>query len=250
VIAWRALRGRYTQSADPLRTQRRLELAALLLGLFICLQLVAGLVGLAVSAGPAAIEPAADSLRVPAVSAPAVVAAAERNEIISRPLFWVGRRPVEVVAAIPDPESARGGSKELKQVKLVGLFGGGETVGAIVLVKGKKQRILRGESLEGWTLDAVDPGEAVFRRGARRQALPLERALANSDLGGASAGRKAGSPPVRIEVETPPAAAKEVVKPATTGGQAAAKAARKEKAAEQQGGSSLSLGPGAAQGRK
>ena len=70
MIAWRELRSRYTQHTDPLRTQRRLELVALLLVMFICLQLVAGLVGLAVSTGPGPIEPAADSLRVPAVSAP------------------------------------------------------------------------------------------------------------------------------------------------------------------------------------
>ena len=249
MIGWRALRERYTQSADPLRTQRRLELVALLLGLFICLQLVAGFIGLAVSTGPAAIEPAADSLRVPAVSTPAVVAAAERNEIISRPLFWVGRRPVEVIAAIKDPDAARGGSAELKEVKLVGLFGGGETAGAIVLVKGKKQRILRDESLEGWTLDAISAGEAVFTRGTRREALVLERAVANGDHRNESAVRGAARPPVPIGVATPPAA-QEAVKPAMNGEQAAAKAAAKDPATGQQGGSSLSLGPGAGPGRK
>lgn len=249
MIGWRALRDRYTQSADPLRTQRRLELAVLLLGLFICLQLVAGFVGLAVSAGPDPIEPAADSLRVPAVSAPAEVAAAERNEIISRPLFWVGRRPVEAVAAIAEPETARGSGKELKEVKLVGLFGGGDTVGAIVLVKGKKQRILRGETLEGWTLDAIGLSEAEFTRGARRESLNLQRALAGSDPGGEAAGRKAGSPSARIKVQAPPVI-KAPVEPADTGEQAAAKAAGEDKAAEQQGGSSLSLGPGAGQGRR
>lgn len=248
MIAWRELRSRYTQHTDPLRTQRRLELVALLLVMFICLQLVAGLVGLAVSTGPGPIEPAADSLRVPAVSAPAVVAAAERNEIISRPLFWVGRRPVEVVAAIPDPDAVQGGSKDLKEVKLVGLFGGGDTVGAIVLVKGKKQRILRGEALEGWTLDAVGPQEAVFERGARRETLALERSVANSEPGDQSAVRRVGRPQVRIGAEMP-AATQEAVKPAL-GEQAAGKAAAKEKAPGQQGGSSLSLGPGAGPGSK
>ncbi len=246
---WRALRERYTQSADPLRTQRRLELVALLLGLFICLQLVAGFIGLAVSTGPGAIEPAADSLRVPAVSAPAVVAAAERNEIISRPLFWVGRRPIEVVAAIKDPDAARGGNVELKEVKLVGLFGGGETAGAIVLVKGKKQRILRNESLEGWTLETIGPEEAVFTRGARREALGLERASVNSDPEAGAAQRGAGKPPAPIAVRTPPARQKPVDR-AASGGQAAEKAVEQDKAAGQQGGSSLSLGPGAGQGRR
>jgi hypothetical protein len=244
------LRERYTQSADPLRTQRRLELVALLLGLFICLQLVTGFIGLAVSTGPGAIEPAADSLRVPAVSTPAVVAAAGRNEIISRPLFWVGRRPVEVVAAIQDPDAARGGSVELKEVKLVGLFGGGDTAGAIVLVKGKKQRILRDESLEGWTLETIGPEEAVFTRGARREALGLERASVNGDAGAGAPERGAGKkPPAPIAVKTPPVMQKPV-DPARSGEQAAEKAVENDKAAGQQGGSSLSLGPGAGQGRR
>ena len=77
--AWESLRARYAESADPLRTQRRIELVAVLLGLFICLQVVFGLFGLAVFSGPGAIEPAADSLRVPAVIAPGEVAAAERQ---------------------------------------------------------------------------------------------------------------------------------------------------------------------------
>ena len=247
---WQALRDRYAVSADPLCTQRRIELVALLLGLFICLQLVFGLASLAVTAGPGAIEPAADSWRVPAVSAPAAVAAAERNEIISRPLFWVGRRPVEPGPVVAEPGPEQDGSKELKEVKLVGLFGGGDTAGAIVLVKGKKQRILRDGSLEGWTLETIGPEKAVFTRGARREALGLERASINSDPGAGSAEpRTRKKPPAPIAVKKPRATQK-AVDPAKTGEQAAEEAVEQDKAAGQQGGSSLSLGPGAGQGRR
>lgn len=245
MIAWRALRSRYAEGADPLRTQRRLELAALLLGLVICLQLVFGLIGLAVSPGPGAIEPAADSLRVPAVSAARVVAAAERNEIISRPLFWVGRRPLEPGPVIAPPGSEQEGSKDLKEVKLVGLFGGGDTVGAIVLVKGEKQRILRGEAVAGWTLETIGSGDAVFARDARRESLALERAVASSAPTDEAAGAasKPSTPPAQIEVKMP-RAIMEREKPAKADDKAAAKAAG------QQGGSSLSLGPGAGQGSR
>lgn len=54
--AWESLRARYAESADPLRTQRRIELVAVLLGLFICLQVVFGLFGVAVFSGPGAID--------------------------------------------------------------------------------------------------------------------------------------------------------------------------------------------------
>ena len=64
---WQALRDRYSVSAGPLRTQRRIELVALVLGLLICLQLIFGFVRLAVATGPGAIDPAADSLQVAAV---------------------------------------------------------------------------------------------------------------------------------------------------------------------------------------
>ncbi len=185
-----ALRARYRVTEDPLRTVRRIELAALLLGLLLCLQLVYGGFSLATLAPPAAVEPAADSLQVPAVRGPVVLAAGDRNEIITRPLFWSSRRPVSEVATLAD---ARGKSGELKDVKLVGVFGSGKQAGVIALVKDKKQRILVGESLEGWTLESIQGGETVFSSGARRESLKLERGSVTQSSGNAKKAPLAGA---------------------------------------------------------
>ncbi len=78
----RQLGSRYRVGDDPLHTLRRIELVALLLGLLLCLQLARGALRLVTQAAPEPVAPAADSLQVPPVVAPAVVAAAGRNEIL------------------------------------------------------------------------------------------------------------------------------------------------------------------------
>ena len=168
---------RYRVSGDPLRTLRRIELLAVLLGLLFCLQLALGGLRLATLSAPDPVTPAPDSLRVPAVLSPVSVAASERNEIISRPLFWSGRRPVEEVATLSEPQAKAG---ELKGVKVVGLFGSGERAGIIALVKGQKRRILLGDEVEGWTLKSVAPFELVVASGGRTETLSLERGSVKS----------------------------------------------------------------------
>jgi hypothetical protein len=163
---------RYRVSEDPIRTLRRIELVALLLGVLLCLQLAYGAIQLAATTGPDPVQPAADSLQVPAVIGPAVVAADERNEIITRPLFWSGRQPVDAVATLEDPKAT---SEKLKDVKLVGVFGSGERAGIIALVKDKKRRILVGERLDGWTLESVESGEIQLVSGDRRETLILKQ---------------------------------------------------------------------------
>jgi hypothetical protein len=64
----------------------------------------------------------------------------------------------------------------LEGVKLQGVFGSGDTAGIIALVKDKKQRILLGEQLRGWTLDSVSPDRVVLISDGRRQELFLRTA--------------------------------------------------------------------------
>lgn len=168
---WKSLVNRYRASEDPLRTLRRLELLALLLGLLLCLQLAWGGVRLATMAAPDPVAPAADSLQVPAVLAHEVVNARARNEIISRPLFWSSRRPVDAVATVLESTSQPGG---LQGVKLLGLFGSGDQAGIIALVKGQKRRILLGEAVEGWTLASITPTALVVANGERTETLVLQ----------------------------------------------------------------------------
>jgi hypothetical protein len=176
-MSWlQVLRGRYSVDTDPLRTQRRIELVALALAVVICLQLVWGFTRLWTLDAPDALAPAEDALRVPEVRGPQLLQAAQRNEIISRPLFWAGRRPLDELEMLTDsqPEDDEAPA-ELASIKLVGVFGDGETAGIIALVKGKKRRILLDSELEGWTLESIAGDKSVFVRGARRETLSLQR---------------------------------------------------------------------------
>jgi hypothetical protein len=172
-VNWlRQLSGRYRVGDDPLRTLRRIELVALLLGLLLCLQLAWGALRLLTLAAPGPVAPAADSLQLPAVVGPVLVAAAGRNEILSRPLFWSSRRPLDTAAALADPESLPG---ELSGVKLLGLFGSGKQAGVIALVQDQKRRILLGDTVEGWTLESITPRTMVVSNGGRSETLALQQ---------------------------------------------------------------------------
>ena len=59
-MSWlRKLGSRYRVGDDPLRTLRRIELVALLLGLLLCLQLAWGALRLVTQAAPEPVAPAA-----------------------------------------------------------------------------------------------------------------------------------------------------------------------------------------------
>lgn len=168
------LRQRYRVSEDPLRTLRRIEMVALVLAVLLCLQLGFGAFDLGATTGPEPVQPAADSLQVPAVLGPVVVAAQERNEIVARPLFWSGRLPADMVA-VEEVDKSDAKARELKDVKLVGVFGSGERLGIITLVKDKKRRILLGESLDGWTVKTIASSDVVLTNGERQETLSLQR---------------------------------------------------------------------------
>jgi hypothetical protein len=171
------LRARYDVGDDPLRTERRVELGVLVLAALFILQLVYSGARLALSGAPDAVAPAADALRVEAVEATPALAAGYSEEIRARPLFWQSRRPAveDEFAEAAEPEEVA--SAELKDVKLQGVFGSGETAGIIALVKGKKQRILQGEKLAGWTLESVSPDRVLLANDGRLMELQLKTAV-------------------------------------------------------------------------
>ena len=98
MTVWTGLVDRYRVTADPLRTQRRIELLVLLLTVFLFLQLGYGAFRLAVFSPPEPVLPAADSLQVKTPLKMDTVTPEQSGEIRNRPLFWPERRPTEVVA--------------------------------------------------------------------------------------------------------------------------------------------------------
>lgn len=172
---------RYRVPVDPLRTERRIELVVLLLFLLLLLQLAYGASRLAILATPESIMPATDSLEVMSSTPLDGVTAKQRMEIRNRPLLWPGRRPVEAVVQLPDPVLEKPTNREIKEIKLRGVFGVGESVGIIVLVKGKPLRIGLGQEVNGWKLESVENNEAVFAAGSQREKIVLQPANAIPD---------------------------------------------------------------------
>jgi hypothetical protein len=171
-MTWlRALTERYREAADPLRLERRFELVLLLLALLLILQLLYGFIRLALMATPAALDPAADSMEVFAPLGSATVTAAQSNEIRNRPLLWPGRRPIEAVVEVAAAKSEK--QQKFTGIKLVGVFGAGDSAGIIAQVKKKTRRIRLGEELAGWTLQSVGENEAVFTAGSRQEKIIL-----------------------------------------------------------------------------
>lgn len=175
-MSWlRAFKGRYRVGVDPLRTERRIEAAVILLLLVLVLQLAYGASRLAILTTPAPILPASDSLEVISSISLDNITARQRSEIRSRPLFWSGRRPLEAVVVAPElPEVKQLKEHKFEGIKLLGVFGVGESVGIIVRVKGESHRVLLGDKVDGWTLETIEGNDAVFVAGSQREKATLQ----------------------------------------------------------------------------
>jgi hypothetical protein len=171
----RQIISRFRVSSDPLRSERKVELAALMLTIVLIVQVVHGVVSLYLTSQPSPILPSPDSLQIGVLHGTGVVTAQQSNELRARPVFWSTRRPVSgesSVAVATKPQSAT--KNELDTVKVLGVIGSGEAAVVIALVKGKKKRILLGDKVVGWTLESTHNGEAVFTGSGRSQTLKLK----------------------------------------------------------------------------
>ena len=165
---------RYRQAHDPLRTERSLELAALVCTLLLLIVLIYLALRLAFLSEPGSRLPAPGSLEVASAALGDPVTADMRNQISARPIFFPSRRPLDAAVAPVVVDQSVAGKNELAKVKLLGIFGGGDTAGVILLVEGKKQRLSIGESVKGWKLQSVDLNEAQFASGGKLETLVLQ----------------------------------------------------------------------------
>lgn len=171
------IRERYSVSTDPLRTERRVELAVIVLAAILVLQLIWAGTRILLADKVAPVAPAADSLLVAEVPRPQSVDAKGSAAVQARPLFWAERRPSDVIAstaaeAAAAAEDAQAAPK-MKNVTLLGVFGSGMTGGAIVAVKGKQERIAVGEEVQDWQLQEIAANRAVFVSGGSRDEREL-----------------------------------------------------------------------------
>ena len=172
-MRWHWVKGRYRVRVNPLLAERRIELVLLLLGLLLTLQLLYGGAYLSLLSTPDVVLPAADSLQVSDSQLRRTITPQQSSEIRDRPLLWADRRPA-VASSVPVPKVAE--PAQLKDFKLVGLFGTGDSVGIIATSKGKTRRLGVGEILDEWTLKSVGVNAAVFSSGSQEETLILQPA--------------------------------------------------------------------------
>lgn len=169
-----SLTSRYRVQQDPLRSERRVELACLVLLLILLLQLAWVAARALLPPTPAPVEPAASSLTVADQLARRAVSPQASAELRERPLFWDGRRAIATVESKPEPAPITRAPR-LKDVRLLGVFGAGDSGGIIALVQNKQQRVQIGEELSGWTLQAVTADGATLVNDGDTEILDLQR---------------------------------------------------------------------------
>lgn len=100
------------------------------------------------------------------------------TDFVLRPVFALNRKsPIEPVAPLEqtsEPLESEVASEvvgTIDGVKLLGIFGSGEVAGIIIrLDTGKRERLVVGEAINGWTLQSVTPRGANFQSGAGTRA--------------------------------------------------------------------------------
>ncbi|MDA8658835.1 hypothetical protein N9M01_01250 [Luminiphilus sp.] len=168
-----AVLARYQVQQNPLKTERRVELAAIVLLVLLLASAIFGGLGLVAGHGPKPVLPSSDSLEAQKLQLDSALTGEQAVEILSRPLFWQSRRPLvppPKVVAKTKPKAP----KKLKGVVVMGVYGAGDALGLIATIDGAFSRISKGQSVKGWQFDAYEDGAAVFVSGGKRSVLPLE----------------------------------------------------------------------------
>lgn len=170
-----AVVARYQVRENPLKALRRLELAAVGLGIVFLLWATLGGLATAFGGGPKPLFPAEDTLKVRALGLETALDEEGSDRLVSRPLFWEGRRaidkrPLELIATTPKPAKV----EKLEGVTLHGVYGEGESLGVIATVDGELTRINANSSIKGWKMVSYANGEVTLENGGRTQSLPLE----------------------------------------------------------------------------
>ena len=158
-------------------TEQQLRKLALILTAIMVLQLLWSGLRVLLTSEPAPIYPAEASLRVDGVLYPAQPGDELSRALVSRPLFWQGRKAYvpDTREEIEEPVATRA-SKAINQVTLQGVYTG-TVPGIIISYKGERRRMRLGELVEDWKFIQIRPEGAVFRSGNSKRTLNLEHAF-------------------------------------------------------------------------
>jgi hypothetical protein len=105
------------------------------------------------------------------------------HDTVRRPLFEKTRRPVEPPRATAPPPPAPVIPKRVVDLNALTLLGvltsDGQGAGAIALIRrnqtGQSVRLQEGDTVDGWTIERIEPGRVHIRQGDTRLALELFR---------------------------------------------------------------------------
>ena len=167
-----AIRRRYRDAQEPLRSERRVELLLIALAGVVALQLMAFAWHYIASRTTPSIAPAADSLLVAERLGPGSIGAAQSRMLQARPVFWASRRPVPE-ALLSEQAPAAVDAQALEDFALTGVLAAGAQGQALVTHKGTSLRLAIGESIEGWTLAQVMSDTAVLVSAGGREVYTL-----------------------------------------------------------------------------
>ncbi|MDF1486403.1 hypothetical protein PY257_14655 [Ramlibacter sp. H39-3-26] len=104
----------------------------------------------------------------------APVAASTSSFVVTldRPLFSPSRRPPPP----PPPANTQAESDPLADIRLYGMYAGGEAGGIIASIGGKNKRVPLGGTLGPWTVQSIAGRDVVFARGGEVRAMHLSYA--------------------------------------------------------------------------
>ncbi len=179
-----SVRGRFFDNPDPIRTERYLELAVIVLLILLLLQLAYSGWRALTPAAVVSVSPAADALEPEPIFMPGQITGSQSEAIQARPLFWSSRRPIDAATGQPvQPVNTQKASPgKLKGVKVVGIYGADQSAGIIALEGSKLLRVSIGQELKGWKLKSVSAGSVVFHKGGAKETLALGRKAASASV--------------------------------------------------------------------
>ena len=96
------------------------------------------------------------------------------TDVVERPLFVEGRRPLEKPDdALEQTDKYQG---EKLQAKLMGIYSGSDGMTALILdAEGKYVRVKKQDSIDGWQVEALFPDRVTLKQGVETQDLKLHK---------------------------------------------------------------------------
>lgn len=105
--------------------------------------------------------------------APSTATSPVGPDLLQRPLFWPERRPVALTDEPELPPESAPPPLQLNALQLLGVFKNGDKGGAIIRYKDKQQRLMTGQAIDDWELDAVVPQGVLLLKDGQLHEIEL-----------------------------------------------------------------------------